>query len=294
MILQTTLVLLLVSLQAVSSCLIYVLQSGEYCSLVANKFQTTIDQIIDLDDGNKTCAQSRQWVDDNLQVCGGTTGSPPPPPPPPPPQGICSILTELSYDSMFPNRNARYSYANLISASQRAFADGFCSSSNNTANRRELAAFLAHTSHETGDFFYVCENCNPTNCGPCNTNYNYGGNSSFQYYGRGALQLSWNYNYQAVGSVLGEDFISNPGLVATAADYIWSTALWFWMLDNNGACHSASQSGNFAQTITTINGGIECGQAPGTIGNEEMQDRVSRYQKYCSQFGVDPGSLLTC
>ncbi|THU66769.1 hypothetical protein C4D60_Mb05t17710 [Musa balbisiana] len=67
----------------------------------------------------------------------------------------------------------------------------------------------------------------------------------------------------------------------------FKAALWFWM--NN--CHSAITSGQgFGATIRAINGNLECD------GNntELMNARVGYYKDYCSQFGVDPGSNLTC
>eukprot|EP01124_Arcella_intermedia_P016660 TRINITY_DN23264_c0_g1_i1.p1 TRINITY_DN23264_c0_g1~~TRINITY_DN23264_c0_g1_i1.p1 ORF type:complete len:302 (+),score=38.31 TRINITY_DN23264_c0_g1_i1:45-950(+) len=279
----------------VHSCFQYTVVSGDTCYALSQRFGVPMGDITDLSDGNKLCVNCRMWVGDLLQICSSPT---PPSPPSPPPSGggVASILSESLWNSMFPNRNAsRYTYANLISASQRGLASGFCNGGDSTANRRELAMFLANAAHETGDFYYVCEACNPSNCGPCSSNYNYGGDSSHQYYGRGALQISWNYNYQAAGSALGVDLLSNPSVVAFSSDYVFSTALWFWMQNSGGACHSAAQNNQgFAVTIRTINGGIECNQSPGSIGYNEMMDRVTRYKNYAAYFNVDPGSNLTC
>jgi len=227
------------------------------------------------------------WVGDVLNIC--PSGSPPPPPPPPPPGGIGAIMSQTMYNSQFPNRNARYTYQNLISAGSRF--PGFCGGSDATANKRELAMFLANSAHETSDYYYVCEACNTNNCAACSSTYNYGGDSTHQFYGRGALQLSWNYNYQSAGNALGVNFMNDPTIVATTSDYVFSTALWFWMSASNGGCHNAAQQNlGFAETIKIINGGIECGKASGTVGNNEMNDRVSRYLHFCSVFGISSGS----
>jgi len=239
------------------------------------------------------------WVGDQLKICTDDTTPQPSDnnPPPPSSTGVVGIISEDMFNSQFPNRNAsRYTYQNLISASQLSIISGFCNGNDDTANRRELAMFLANAAHETGDFLYVCEDCNPSdNCGPCSEDYNYGGDSSHQYFGRGALQLSWNYNYESAGSALGDDFLSDPTVVAWSSDYVFSTALWFWMQNSNGGCHNAAQNNlGFGETIRIINGGIECGQDPDSVGYTEMNDRVNRYSNYCTLFNVDPGSNLTC
>ncbi|KAJ4954490.1 hypothetical protein NE237_011273 [Protea cynaroides] len=75
------------------------------------------------------------------------------------------------------------------------------------------------------------------------------------YYGRGPLQLSWNYNYGAAGNSIGFDGLNYPETVANDVVTSFKTALWFWM--NN--CHSIITSGQgFGATIQAINGAIEC------------------------------------
>ena len=148
-----------------------------------------------------------------------------------------------------------------------------------------------------------------------------------QYYGRGPIQLSWyislciclkyfplvsieikfgclvtdrllviffghfcrNYNYGAAGDYLGVDLLNNPEIVAQNDLIAWKTALWYWNVDSD--CHSAITSGQgFGATIQAINGAIECNGG----NTDEVNDRVSYYKKYCSQFGVDPGNNITC
>ena len=48
------------------------------------------------------------------------------------------------------------------------------------------------------------------------------------YYGRGAIMLSWNFNYKAAGDALGLDLLNNPWLVETDPAVAWMTALWYW------------------------------------------------------------------
>ncbi|XP_021750895.1 endochitinase EP3-like [Chenopodium quinoa] len=147
--------------------------------------------------------------------------------------------------------------------------------------KREVAAFFAHVTHETGSFCYIEEiakstYCNATTTWPCNP--------SKQYYGRGPLQLTWNYNYGAAGRSIGFDGINAPETVANNPVTAFKTALWFWM--NN--VHSTSSRG-FGSTIRAINS-IECNG--GNTG--AVNSRIQYYRQYCNQFGVSPGNNLSC
>ncbi|KAG8363024.1 hypothetical protein BUALT_BualtUnG0013000 [Buddleja alternifolia] len=62
-------------------------------------------------------------------------------------------------------------------------------------SRREVAAFFAHVTHETGHMCYIEEINGPSRdyCDETNTQYPCAPNQG--YYGRGPIQLSWNFNY---------------------------------------------------------------------------------------------------
>ncbi|CAI9270968.1 unnamed protein product [Lactuca saligna] len=112
------------------------------------------------------------------------------------------------------------------------------------------------------------------------------GNPSKGYYGRGPIQLSWNYNYGPAGRSIGFDGLNNRGTVATDPVIAFRTALWFWM--NNVQSVLVSGQG-FGATIRAING-MECdGGNPDTISS-----RVRYYSRYCDQLGVAPGDNLRC
>ena len=53
---------------------------------------------------------------------------------------------------------------------------------------------------------------------------------------------------------------------------------------------------SFSGTIRSaiINGGLECNQAAGSSGYNEMMNRVTYDKNFCSTLGVDPGTDLTC
>ena len=103
------------------------------------------------------------------------------------------------------------------------------------------------------DFCYI-EEINGASHNYCDSsNTQYPCVSGQNYYGRGPLQLTWNYNYGAAGNSIGFNGLSNPGIVATDVVTSFKTALWFWM--NN--VHSVIGQG-FGATIRVINGAIEC------------------------------------
>ncbi|KAL4632148.1 hypothetical protein ACB092_04G031100 [Castanea dentata] len=152
-------------------------------------------------------------------------------------------------------------------------------------SKREIAAFFAHVTHETGHFCYI-EEINGASQDHCDeTNTQYPCNPNKKYFGRGPLQLTWNYNYGAAGTSIGIDLLNSPETVATDVTVSFKTALWFWMTNVRPVV-----SQGFGATIRAINGAIECnGGNPSTV-----QARVQYYTQYCNQLGVAPGDNLTC
>ncbi|XP_019184606.1 PREDICTED: chitinase 5-like isoform X2 [Ipomoea nil] len=153
--------------------------------------------------------------------------------------------------------------------------------------KREIAAFFAHITHETGHLCYIRE-INGASGDYCDeNNRQYPCAPGKMYYGRGPIQLSWNYNYGPAGQSIGFDGLNNPDIVATNNIISFKTALWFWM--NN--CHSCLISGQgFGCTIRAINGPLECNGA----NSATVTKRVEYYTKYCQQLGVNPGNNLRC
>eukprot|EP00253_Pinus_taeda_P000733 PITA_00733 len=178
-----------------------------------------------------------------------------------------------------------YTYSDFITAAN-AFS-GFGTTGTSDDEKREIAAFFANVAHETIGFCYINEIQKGDYCDSNSTQYPCAPGK--QYYGRGPIQLSWNFNYGPAGNYLGVDLLNHPEIVAQDALISWKSALWYWNV--NSDCHSAITSGKgFGATIQAINGAIECNGG----NTEEVNDRISYYTKYCSQFGVDPGSNLSC
>ncbi|KAL3716212.1 endochitinase EP3-like [Eucalyptus grandis] len=156
-------------------------------------------------------------------------------------------------------------------------------------SKREIAAFFAHATHETGRFCFIEEidgrtDPKKTYCDPNVPQYPC--KPGRKYFGRGPLQLSWNYNYGPAGESLGFDGLNSPETVANNPVIAFKAALWFWSTNN---IQSKLSGQGFGATIRTINS-IECnGRNPGAA-----QARVTYYTNYCKQFGVAPGGNLNC
>ncbi|MEV4437088.1 glycoside hydrolase family 19 protein [Streptomyces sp. NPDC049585] len=202
-------------------------------------------------------------------------------------------VSEAQFRQMFPNRNAFYTYNGLVGA-LRAYP-GFATTGSEQVRRQEAAAFLANVAHETGGLVHIVEQNTANYPHYCDRNQPYGcpaGQAA--YYGRGPLQLSWNFNYKAAGDALGIDLLHNPSLVQTDAAVSWKTALWYWNTQRGPGTmtpHDAVVGGHgFGETIRSINGAMECnGRNPA-----QVQSRVDSYRRFTAILGVAPGGNLTC
>jgi len=204
-----------------------------------------------------------------------------------------STFSLAMYNEMFKAPAVPYTYQGLVAAVS-AHGSGLAGNPNGVDNKREAAAFLAQVAHETGSLTTAREKCittcalpsMATTCTPveamraCTM-----GNT---YYGRGAIQLTGQANYQAAESAGFAGIVANPDLVATNADFAFGTAVWFWMTPQSaaGVCHTAILGKNFGQTTRVINGG-ECG---GTLQNA----RVLLFKVFCAALGINAGGTLTC
>ncbi|GLJ38802.1 hypothetical protein SUGI_0790950 [Cryptomeria japonica] len=162
---------------------------------------------------------------------------------------------------------------------------GFGSTGSTEIARREVGAFLANVVFQIGDFCYVnATNKSVIDCDETNTTYPCA--NGRRYYGRGPLQLSWNYNYGAAGTYLNLNLLNQPDLVSTNSTISFKASLWFWM--NNSDCHSAIVSGQgFIETVKGLN-------SAACDSPQDVSQRVDSYKSYCQQLGVDPGTNLTC
>lgn len=196
-------------------------------------------------------------------------------------------------------------------------------------NKRELAAFLANISKETtggwqlpvgggsaGDYaqwgLYFVHEVGYTSSNSSGTYSQsstvYPPNPTKGYYGRGPIQLSWNYNYGAFSKFLYNDvsiLLNNPDLVQQDGVLAFKSAIWFWMMPQcpKPSCHqtmheqwiplsgeySASKmyKKGFAHTNNIINGGLECRNTSTATFTQKVVLRSELYKYYLSILGFN-------
>ncbi|KAI8536875.1 hypothetical protein RHMOL_Rhmol10G0290300 [Rhododendron molle] len=197
-----------------------------------------------------------------------------------------------------------YTYEAFIAAA-KAFG-GFGTTGDDATKKREIAAFLAQTSHETTGgwptapdgpyawgYCFVTEQGNPGDyCvanqqNPCVAGKN-------------------NYNYGPAGRTIGSNLLANPDLVATDATISFKTALWFWMTPQSpkpsshdvitgrwtpsAADSAAGRVPGYGVITNIINGGIECGKG----STSQQEDRIGFFKRYSGIMGVGTGNNLDC
>nr|PNR38002.1 hypothetical protein PHYPA_021113 [Physcomitrium patens] len=203
--------------------------------------------------------------------------------------GLAGVLPEDKFKQLFPKPNKFYTYSALISAS-KAFPK-FATTGSLDIRKREVAAFFGHVWQETARLTDIEEHmatrgpyCDKTNGYPCARGKSY--------YGRGPLQLSWNYNYRLASEVLKVDIWADPDRVARNPILAFKTALWFWMTPQppKPACHNVIVSGrDFGVTINIINGFHECGKV-----SQAAENRIKYYKYFCKILDVKPGPSKGC
>uniref|UniRef100_A0A6N2LV05 chitinase n=1 Tax=Salix viminalis TaxID=40686 RepID=A0A6N2LV05_SALVM len=125
------------------------------------------------------------------------------------------------------------------------------------ASKREIAAFFAHVTHETGHFCYK-EEINGASLNYCDANNReYPCVPGKKYYGRGPLQLSWNYNYGPAGKSNSFDGLNDPDIVARDAVVSFKTALWFWMNRVRPVVSQAKVSEQLFEPLMAMNAMVE-------------------------------------
>ncbi|MFJ6622650.1 chitinase [Kitasatospora sp. NPDC091335] len=198
------------------------------------------------------------------------------------------VVSEAQFNQMFPSRNGFYTYKGLVDALS-AYPE-FTTTGDDATRRREAAAFLANVSHETGGLRYVVEQNTANYPHYCDTSQPYGcpaGQAA--YYGRGPLQLSWNFNYKAAGDALHIDLLHDPYKAEKDPAVSWKTGLWFWN-SQTGAGRMTSHDAivnnkGFGETIRSINGALECdGRNPG-----QRDDRINLFRKFVGVLQTNVG-----
>ncbi|KAK1272636.1 Chitinase 1 [Acorus gramineus] len=236
--------------------------------------------------------------------------------------GVGSLVSQSLFDQMLKHRNDAacpangfYTYNAFVSAANSFGA--FATTGDTDTRKREIAAFLAQTSHETTggwatapDGPYAWGYCFKQEQGSpgdyCQQSAQWPCAAGKKYYGRGPMQISYNYNYGPAGQAIGANLLGNPDLVATDPTISFKTAIWFWMTPQSPkpSCHAvitgqwtpssadqaAGRAPGFGVITNIINGGLECGKG----SDSRVADRIGFYKRYCDLLGVGYGPNLDC
>lgn len=103
------------------------------------------------------------------------------------------------------------------------------------------------------------------------------------YWGRGYIQLSWEYNYKAASKALFGDnrLVEDPKSVAQNDGLAWAVSFWFWKQNVHG--DKGVQEGKFGSSINKINGALECKGA----AKDKAKKRYTMYKAVLKVFAPD-------
>lgn len=210
--------------------------------------------------------------------------------------------------------------------------EDFLNESSQTYNKRELAAFLAHISKETtggwqlpvgggsaGDYakwgLYFVHEVGYTKSNSAGTysqtHSEFPPDSSVGYYGRGPIQLSWNYNYGQFSKFIYHDkniLLKYPDSLQESGVLAFKSAIWFWMMPQcpKPSCHQVMHDQwlhdsaytskrmyykGFAHTNNIINGGLECRTYSSSAFTQKVVLRSKLYKYYLSVMGFNSGQI---
>ncbi|KOR87928.1 chitinase [Paenibacillus solani] len=217
-----------------------------------------------------------------------------------------------------------YSAENMNKPIESVIIDGgtFLKEGFKKDRKRELAAFLANLSHETGGGWATAPGgplrwglfWNENIAGRTGVNMDafvdpasaelYPGSPDKRYYGRGPIMLSWNFNYGLFSSIIYGDksvLLNNPEIVAADGKIGFMTAILFWMTpqDPKPSAHDVMVGRwkptpiekfrglgdpGFGTTIMVLNG-LEANL--GETEGSSVQRRAGHYRDITSRMGVD-------
>jgi len=248
-----------------------------------------------------------------------------------------SIIDSELWEFLFPIRNEAYTYRRFLQAIAkfpafcRTYEDGRDS---DAICKRSMATMFAHFTQETGahapgwegakgnpewrqGLYYLREmyKSESDTTGPYNACSGWQGErwpcaTDKSYFGRGAKQLSWNYNYGPFSEAMFGDksvLLENPDLVADT----WlnlASAVFFYVYPQppkpsmlhvidgtwqpNAADKAAGIEHGFGATIQIINGAFECNK--GTTSNQ-AKSRIAYYKEFSNYLNLDiSGEKLDC
>jgi predicted chitinase len=206
------------------------------------------------------------------------------------------LPSRAQFDILFPDRIPFYTYEGFTEAVR--LTPGFADWGTEAQKRQEMAAFLGQIAHESDQLRAQREYKKQNWDNYCRLSDPFGCANGQQYYGRGPIQLSWNYQYKRAGDALGLDLWADPDRVARDSTVAWRTALWYWMTqpgESTQTSHAALRAGaGFGATTRAINGPLECDK-PSDPDALRKNNRRADFYKHASQlFGVPLLHPLGC
>lgn len=245
-----------------------------------------------------------------------------------------SLMSATDWDKvLFPKRAVEYTYRNFLQAVGKfpAFCGSYTDGRDSDAIcRKSLATMFAHFAQETGGhtahwdvpewrqgLVHVREmgwnegdrngyngECKATDLWqqqkwPCGTFEN---GDYKSYFGRGAKQLSYNFNYGPFSEAIFGDvniLLQNPEMVADTWLNLASAVFFFLypqppkpsmlhVIDGtwqpNDKDLASGLVPGFGVTTQIINGGVECG---GSVEIAQSVNRISYYKSFANHFGVE-------
>lgn len=242
-----------------------------------------------------------------------------------------SVLSEGDWEYLFPQRSPEYTYENFLKAAGKfpAFCGDYSDGRDAEAIcKKSLTTMFAHFAQETGGhtagldvpewrqaLVHVremgwTETMKNGYNGECRTDIWQGqrypcgtfDDGDFKsYFGRGAKQLSYNYNYGPFSEAMTGDvhtLLDNPELVADTW-YNLASAVFFFMYPQppkpsmlhviDGTWVPNAQDVNdglvkgFGVTTNIINGGVECG---GSTEIAQSRNRIEYYEVFSNHFNI--------
>ena len=221
-------------------------------------------------------------------------------------KNVEAIFPESKFKEFFPKKNAAYTYTNFLKAVGKY--PSICAKA--ATCPKILANMFAHFEQESAGLYYIEEINKGSYCADWSdwVKKAYPCIPGRKYFGRGAKQLSWNYNYGAFSSAMYGDplvLLREPERVANT----WlnfAASMWFFVtpqppkpsmlevLDGSWTPNAHDSASNlkpgFGVTTMIINGGIECGRF-----TQQAQNRAKYYREYARKMGVSiTGEKLDC
>ncbi|CAL4908087.1 unnamed protein product [Urochloa decumbens] len=192
--------------------------------------------------------------------------------------GVASVLTRELFDRMLPHRDdaacpARgfYTYDAFVAAA-RAFP-AFAATGAAAARKREVAAFLAHTSHETSDI-----PCSRAHADLPQLQLRAGRGSHRR---RPAQQPGARNGRPRRGVQDDAVAVDDPRSPTQPSCHAVATGQWV----PGPADRAVGREPGFGLTTSILTGGLQCGAT---------SSRVAFYKRYCDVLGVGYGPNLDC